>query len=280
MLKRANSVKQETDNANMQALIQHLGELTKALQGRTRKESLAAEDRDDMDMGVGGGGVGEAAETHDVIFALTSSQGSIALISALQAGFNFTAIASIAEDDFLGHDPFLVYIYSITTTLTIGISLFTCICGAILEQEGRIARGLALAKHGEERHVFEDDLDHWYNRVPSFVSFRTHLFWLFASNLGLFMVSLSLLCLLKMPLGAGVAGALIMAATSGCVLATVLWMNRLFREKVLQIENHFAAPTLGPRRSPSRGSLSSGSLSVGRSGSFSLLREERESMEV
>ena len=144
-------------------------------------------------------------------------------------------------------------------------------CGAILEQEGRIARGLALAKDGEDRHLFEDDLDHWYNRIPSFVTFRTHLFWLFACNLGLFMVSLSLLCLLKMPLLAGIAGALIMASTSGAVLVTVLWMNRLFRENVLQVEHHFAAPTLAPRmsRSQSRSSLN-----------YNSLLEEQSTMEV
>ena len=221
-----------------------------------------AEVREDDDLG------GSGAEPHDVIFALTSSQGTLALISALQAGFNFSALASIDREVFEDHHTHLQHIYTIATTLTIGISLFTCICGAILEQEGRVARGLALSKSGRERQLFEEDLHAWYNDIPAFVVFRTRVFWAFAFNIALFMFSLALLCMIKMPLGPGLSGAIIITIVAVFILQTVLWINKLFRENVLQVTHTMAAPTI-ERKSQYGAARQSGNFE-----SFARLEEE------
>jgi hypothetical protein len=82
-----------------------------------------------------------------VVEGLTHSQGSIALIAALLAGFAFQALTTLTITyDELDNTKQVIYIcFSITTCLTIASFLFVAVSCSMLEQSGLVARSLAIS---------------------------------------------------------------------------------------------------------------------------------------
>ena len=93
-----------------------------------------------------------------VVDALSGAQGTISVISALQAGFLYAGLSSVQLDDFDGVRDSLSYSFSVVSTATIAVNLYVTVCCAILEQEGRVTRALAIAR-GDNDEAFEKGIE-------------------------------------------------------------------------------------------------------------------------
>jgi hypothetical protein len=61
-------------------------------------------------------------------------------------------------DDFDGVRDSLSYSFSVVSTATIAVNLYVTVCCAILEQEGRVTRALAIAR-GDNDEAFERGIE-------------------------------------------------------------------------------------------------------------------------
>jgi hypothetical protein len=146
--------------------------------------------------------------------------------------------AAVFDDIIPSYLPSLTYVslfatpsFSIVSTATIAVNLYVTVCCAILDQEGRVTRALAIAR-GDKDQTFESDVEKWYGDA-SFSAFRTKLFWMYIASMPAFCASIGLLCLLKMPPGPGICSASILLVTAFFTTKTLLWINHLFREQIL-----------------------------------------------
>jgi hypothetical protein len=79
------------------------------------------------------------------------------------------------------------------------MQLFVCVVCTLLENHGKVARGLAMARGGREAgKIYEEQLKVWYS-APAFAAFRTSIVFLFVFSVPSFAVSLAFLCLLRFP---------------------------------------------------------------------------------
>jgi hypothetical protein len=127
----------------------------------------------------------------------------------------------------------LLTLYHVTTSLSIAMQLFVCILCTTLEQQGKVARGLSMARknHGA-KHRYDEQLHDWYTN-PAFARFRTEIIHLFLLSTPLFAFSLSLLCLLTITAPHAYIPAFVFAAMGLTVLWYLLWLMDLFRKGVL-----------------------------------------------
>ncbi|CAD7934636.1 unnamed protein product [Amoebophrya sp. A120] len=170
----------------------------------------------------------------DVLTGLTGSQGSISLVTALLAGFAFAGLSSVSREDYETGPAWASYSFPVVTGISIALSLYTSVCCAILEQQGRIAKALAVAR-GENtvaRVKYEQQLEKWYGE-DSFRTWRTQLVWVFMYGSPSFAVSIGLMCVIKMPLVQGLICFAVFAVLGVSIISTLLWLNRPFRVKVL-----------------------------------------------
>lgn len=109
----------------------------------------------------------------DVVAGLTASQGSLSLVTALLAGFAFAGLSSVSVDEYNAAPQWVAYLYPVVATVTIATFLYTAICCAVLEQHGRIAKSLALARgaNSQARADFEIVLEEWYKSSRCGVGF-------------------------------------------------------------------------------------------------------------
>lgn len=111
------------------------------------------------------------------------------------------------------------------------MNLYVTVCCAILEQEGRVTRALAIAR-GDKDEMFERGIERWYGN-SSFSAFRTKLLWLYIASMPSFCASIGLLSLLKMPLGPGICSAAILLIAAFVTTRKLLWINEMFRLQIL-----------------------------------------------
>eukprot|EP00391_Amoebophrya_sp_Ameob2_P006501 CAMPEP_0178993582 /NCGR_PEP_ID=MMETSP0795-20121207/6783_1 /TAXON_ID=88552 /ORGANISM="Amoebophrya sp., Strain Ameob2" /LENGTH=372 /DNA_ID=CAMNT_0020685657 /DNA_START=57 /DNA_END=1175 /DNA_ORIENTATION=+ len=174
----------------------------------------------------------------DVLTGLTGSQGSISLVTALLAGFNFAGLSGVSREEYEQAPAWAAFVFPVVTGISIALSLYTSICCAILEQQGRIAKALAVARgeHTMAREKYEKALEEWYGEFK-FRTWRTNLVWMFMYGSPSFALSIGLMCLIKMPRLQGYLCLCVFAGLGVALLTTLLWLNRPFRSKVLCIAN-------------------------------------------
>ena len=161
---------------------------------------------------------------------LTGSQGSLALASALFAGFALEGLLQMGAGDFEKHSSYVMFGYVLVTILAITLNMFVCGVCTLLEQQGRIAAALAHTK--QDARAYEKQLRGWYEQ-PAFAAVRSKIFWVYALGVPCCALSIALYCLIKLP---GLAGKLSCALI--LVFGAVLWrtykyINDLFRVGVL-----------------------------------------------
>lgn len=187
------------------------------------------------------GGAEGPASYSEVVEELTGAQGTLAVISALLAGFAFSGLTAVTLEDAASVPRAISALYYITTTVSVAVQLFVCVVCTLLEQEGKVARGLAIARVGEAGAKYEEQLRGWYGK-KEFAAFRTHIIWLFVFGVPCFAVSLAFLCLLKFPMEVGCLCFLGFAFAGFMMLRYILWLNEMFREGVLGIKGNFESP--------------------------------------
>ena len=82
------------------------------------------------------------------MLGLTESQGSLALISALLAGFSFQGLSTVDFDydhETSGPAATLQIAFAISISLGIALQLYVAVCCTILQQNGKVARSLAIS---------------------------------------------------------------------------------------------------------------------------------------
>ena len=116
----------------------------------------------------------ESAEPYSaVVEGLTGAQGTLAVISALLAGFAFSGLTAVTKEDAAEVYTWVYTSYYVTTTVSVAVQLFVCVVCTLLEQEGKVARGLAIARVGEAGAKYEEQLRGWYGKKE--VSLRKFL---------------------------------------------------------------------------------------------------------
>jgi hypothetical protein len=187
---------------------------------------------------------GDARDAHysEVTELLTGAQGTLAVISALLASFSFGALTSFNHHelttDVLSYyipQETLVFSYYCVTSVSIAIQMFVCVCCTVIEQQGKVARGLCLARSQSQQGGYEEALRRWYSR-PAFASFRTRIIFLFVISTPLFCVSLSLLSILTIPYPYDLVPTATNIALGYAVLTHTNWLMDMFREDVLGIK--------------------------------------------
>ncbi|GMI22666.1 hypothetical protein TeGR_g873 [Tetraparma gracilis] len=177
-------------------------------------------------------------ETHKkpmsaVVEGLTHSQGSIALISVMLAGFAFQGFTTQDFDyDELpsGYLKSVYVLFSITTSLTIASFLFVAVSCSMLEQNGLVARSLAISY--DAHPDFDVSLKEWY-MTPWFASFRRNLIYLFTSSFFTFSLFVALFCVLKLPSVIGEICGAIFLVMGSVIVASVVRNNKHFVRGVL-----------------------------------------------
>jgi len=102
-------------------------------------------------------------DTHSlVIEELTAAQGTLAVISALLASFSFAGLTCLPQVTVTTSSPLIVTLYHTATSLSIAMQLFVCILCTTLEQQGKVARGLSMARKNHKlKHIYDDQLHAW-----------------------------------------------------------------------------------------------------------------------
>jgi len=147
--------------------------------------------------GKSGAGAGKASYSK-VVEGLTHSQGSIALISALLAGFAFQALTTldITYEELEGERKAVYVCFAVTACFTIASFLYIAVACSMLEQNGLVARSLAVSPMTGEN--FDDVVRHWYFDDQDFVQFRGRLIGYFHSSFVLFAAFAALYCPLRL----------------------------------------------------------------------------------
>jgi hypothetical protein len=201
-----------------------------------------------------------------VVEGLTHSQGSIALISVMCAGFAFQGFTTQEfEYDSLSKYHQIVYIgkkmkrrsysrvlemqltppnsspphpfslscaaFVVTTSLTIASFLFVAVSCSLLEQNGIVARSLAISY--DVAPDFDLSLKDWY-MAPSFANFRRNLIYIFTGSFPLFALFVALFCILKMPFIIGETCAAIFIFFGFVIVVSVMVNNKRFVNEVLK----------------------------------------------
>ena len=104
-----------------------------------------------------------------MVEGLTGAQGTLAVISALLAGFAFSGLTAVTPEDAERVHPTIAMLYYTTTTVSVAVQLFVCVVCTLLEQEGKVARGLAMARASDaaSSYEYEEQLKSWYGRQVS-----------------------------------------------------------------------------------------------------------------
>ena len=111
----------------------------------------------------------------EVMLGLTESQGSLALISALLAGFSFQGLSTVDFDYALTEDgphAVLQILFAVCISISIALNLYVAVCCTILQQNGKVARSLAISSGPTSG--FDDVCKTWYTD-EYFSKFRARL---------------------------------------------------------------------------------------------------------
>ncbi|GMH63833.1 hypothetical protein TrRE_jg6605, partial [Triparma retinervis] len=103
----------------------------------------------------------------EVVQELTGAQGTLAVISALLASFAFGGLTCVDPPSTSGVSPLVVGVYYVVTTVSIALQLFVCVVCTLLENHGKVARGLSLARSSSSSPLsaaaYEEQLEAWYS---------------------------------------------------------------------------------------------------------------------
>ncbi len=182
----------------------------------------------------------------DTVVGLTSSQGSLALASALFSGFSLAGLSSVDWDELRQTHIVIHWAYTVTTALSITMNLYVCGTCTILEQEGKIAAALFHTK--SDPSAYNRQLELWYSQ-PDFNKFRTRIFWVFALSVPSFALSIAFFFLVKVPSTAGWVAFVIVTIFGVGLFRTYLWVNSMFRYGVLGLKKKldFSPPSVSVR---------------------------------
>ncbi len=86
-----------------------------------------------------------------VVEGLTGAQGTLAVIAALLASLAFGGLTAVTEEDCSRAHWLTVSCYYLVTAAGVAGQLFVCVVCTLMENHGKVARGLAQARSGRDR---------------------------------------------------------------------------------------------------------------------------------
>ena len=172
--------------------------------------------------------VGKEAE---IISILGSSQGVISVVSALLAGVSGTMLTCVTEDALARAGNFS-YLFMLSGAMGAALNLGTAIICIISEQESKVAYAFSLLRDSEE---FDKDLEAWWR---DFALLRTAALWCFLYSVPLTFFTMACQCYITHLNMLGLIGFFVFNAVGGAVAYHLFGMNRLFRDRVLQMNSN------------------------------------------
>jgi hypothetical protein len=184
--------------------------------------STAAAEPDNTKMGRGGKEV-------EIIGILSSSQGKIAVVSALLAGIGYTVLTSITSEELL-LSPYIGFCFILSSTTVVAGNIFVAIICSMSEQEGEIAQAMSLLR---ESRSFDLQLEKWWQK---FSPLRTQSVWIFYFSVPLLFTAVAFLSLIKWPVPFSYLVAGLFLLFGALTTQKIFWLSSIFRSDVLLIE--------------------------------------------
>lgn len=193
---------------------------------------------------------GSQAQDHKSAFVLglAESQGTLAVVSALLAGFSYSGFCSVTREELERAHYIVQYAFSLSNALSASMALFVTIVCSLCEQQGRVARSFAVLRSHEPE--FEDTVHEWWK---SFAQIRTNAVFVFIYSIPVFFISMACISLIKLPTGPCVVAVGILMTAGLAIFHQLLLVNDLFRARILRFftgSAGFAPPSLDPEPTP------------------------------
>jgi hypothetical protein len=165
----------------------------------------------------------------EIIGILSSSQGKIAVVSALLAGIGYTVLTSITSDEIL-HFPYLSFLFILSSTTVVTGNIFVAIICSMSEQEGEIAQAMSILR---DSRSFDLQLEKWWQK---FSPLRTQSVWIFYFSVPFLFLSISLISLIKWPSPYSYLVSGLFLLFGSWTTQQIFWLSSIFRSDVLLIE--------------------------------------------
>lgn len=165
----------------------------------------------------------------EIIGILSSSQGKIAVVSALLAGIGYSVLTSITSEELI-KSSYLGILFVISSTSVVAGNIFVAIICSMSEQEGEVAHAMSLLR---ESRQFDLQLEKWWQR---FSPLRTRSVWIFYFSVPLLFLAVALLSLIKWPQPFSYLIASLFLIFGGITTQNIFWLSSIFRSDVLLIE--------------------------------------------
>jgi len=134
-----------------------------------------------------------------------------------------------------GAPGYLQVAFAVSISLSIALNLYVAVCCTMLQQNGKVARSLAISSG--TAGDFDAVIKGWYQE-EGFARFRTRLVWMFTLSFLFFGASLAFYVLVKMHAKEVRVGGWVCCGIFGCfaakMLASILWLNKMFLEEILR----------------------------------------------
>jgi len=182
------------------------------------------------------------------VLGLAESQGTLAVVAALLAGFSYSGFCSVTREEVERAHPVVQYAFVASNVLSASMALFVTIVCSLCEQQGRVARSFAVLRGFEPE--FEETVHEWWK---SFAQCRTNAVFFFIYSIPVFFISMACIALIKLPLGPCCVAVGVLLLAGLVVFHQLLLVNDLFRAYILRFftsSDGFAAPSLDPEPSP------------------------------
>jgi len=158
------------------------------------------------------------------VLGLAESQGTLAVVAALLAGFSYSGLCSVSRAEMEEVNVVVQYAFVLSTAVSASMALSVTIVCSLCEQEGRIARSFAVLRSFEPD--FEDTVYEWWK---SFAPVRTHVVFLFIYTIPFFFMSMACIALIKLPLGPCLVALVAFALAGSVVFRQIVSINENFR---------------------------------------------------
>jgi hypothetical protein len=165
----------------------------------------------------------------EIIGILSSSQGKIAVVSALLAGIGYSVLTSLSSEE-LVNSSYLGIFFIISSTSVVAGNIFVAIICSMSEQEGEVAHAMSLLRDNRQ---FDLQLEKWWQK---FSPLRTRSVWIFYFSVPLLFLSVALLSLIKWPAPFSYIIASLFFLFGVITTQNIFWLSSIFRSDVLLIE--------------------------------------------
>jgi hypothetical protein len=165
----------------------------------------------------------------EIIGILSSSQGKIAVVSALLAGIGYSVLTSITPEE-LVNSSYLGVFFVISSTSVVAGNIFVAIICSMSEQEGEVAHAMSILRDNRQ---FDLQLEKWWQK---FSPLRTRSVWIFYFSVPLLFLAVALLSLIKWPKPFSYLIASLFLIFGIITTQNIFWLSSIFRSDVLLIE--------------------------------------------